>query len=112
MAQHHSIQRPGTVSYCFGSLIELMNRLLKVSGEGFELEQQSQLLSGLEHARPRAHLGRDYPLTLAATGALEKSYFERLHRCFHFDLWDVIPDNDINIGSMPQSSEHYLDKDV
>ena len=94
--EHHSQQRKNAQTWLSGSpltdlvlfrialrsLANLMPDLLKISGEGFELAEHAKLLRPRADHAPAQHLHCNYPLTLAADGVLEATFYAKLKGCF------------------------------
>ena len=102
--EQHSQQRKKAQTWLSGSpltdlvlfwialrpLANLMTDLLTISGEGFELAERAKLLRPRADHAPAQRVHRNYPLTLAADGVLEATFYTKLEGCFRSALWEVV----------------------
>eukprot|EP00971_Amphidinium_carterae_P335464 6471322-Amphidinium_carterae.1 len=80
-------------------ILGLLHDQFRASSEEFELQESAKLAEALLQGQEIVGIGREYMLTLAANGALEKSFFERLMVCFT-DLapYSIVPQRDLNVS--------------
>eukprot|EP00971_Amphidinium_carterae_P148062 2934459-Amphidinium_carterae.7 len=80
------------ISILLQPFTELFNQQFELNGEHWEAVQRAKMIVAMSEG-DMSYSSRDYPLVLAAEGALEKRFFDSMHSLvFQSSVWNHFPD--------------------
>eukprot|EP00971_Amphidinium_carterae_P348159 6490355-Amphidinium_carterae.2 len=80
-------------------ILGLLHDQFRTCSEDFELQESAKLAEALLQGQDIVGIGREYMLTLAANGTLEKRFLDMLMVCFtELSPYNILPQSDLNVS--------------